>query len=83
MSELEERLAQCFEAVLPEVERDRLRHLTMKSAAEWDSVVTVTLVSLIEESFGFEVQPEDVKQFTSFESIRQYLQRKIVTDAHH
>ena len=76
MNDLEERLMDCFQAVLPQIERDRIPKVSMKSEAEWDSIVTVTLLSLIEESFGVDAEPEDFGQLTSFVSIREYLEKK-------
>jgi acyl carrier protein len=76
MSDLDKRLIECFQAVLPNIDPADMRGLSMKSAPGWDSVVTITLISLIEESFGVETQPEDIEQLTSFETIRAYLLQK-------
>jgi len=76
MNDLDERLVRCFEAVLPSIKREELEHVTMKSTAGWDSMVTITLVSLIEESFGVQTQPEDIEHLTSFQSIRSYLEKR-------
>jgi acyl carrier protein len=76
MNDIDERLLDCFQAVLPEVERANIPKVTMKSEAAWDSIATVTLISLIEETFGVDTQPEDIGQLTSFLAIRQYLERK-------
>ena len=75
MNELEDRLIDCFQAVLPKIGREELRQVSMKSTSQWDSVVTVTLISLIEETFSVETQPGDIERLTSFESIHDYLQR--------
>jgi acyl carrier protein len=76
MSNLDDRLIECFRAVLPNIHPDDMRTVTMRSAPGWDSVVTITLISLIEESFGVETQPDDIEHLTSFETIRAYLLRK-------
>jgi acyl carrier protein len=73
MNELDEKLADCFQAALPGISRNELRNASMKTTPGWDSVVTITLVSLIEESFGVQTQPADIGKLTSFQSIREYL----------
>jgi acyl carrier protein len=76
MNDLDERLIDCFQAALPKMPREKLRQVSMKSAAEWDSMVTITLMNLIEESFGIQADLDDIQQLTSFQSIRDYLLRK-------
>lgn len=79
MNDLDQRLIECFQAVLPNIDPSDMRSVSMKSAPGWDSVVTITLISLIEESFGVDTEPEDIEQLTSFETIRAYLMRKTGT----
>jgi len=78
MNELEEKLSDCFQAVFPQISRSEIPGTSMKLNPDWDSMATITLVSLIEESFGIETQPDDIEHLTSFESIRSYLQKKAV-----
>ena len=73
MNDLEEKLADCFEAALPGIARRELCNASMKSTPGWDSVVTITLLSLIEESFDVQTQAADIEKLTSFESMRDYL----------
>ena len=77
MHEIDERLADCFKAVLPALNTAQLRDAAMNSIAGWDSMVTITLISLIEESFGIQTDAEDIEHLTSFQSIRRYLQQKL------
>jgi acyl carrier protein len=79
---VDERLIECFQAVLPAYAPEQIRNLNMKSTPEWDSMVTVTLISLIEESFRVETQPDDIGQLTSFQTIRDYLLRASELNAH-
>ena len=78
MNELGEKLADCFQAVFPQISRNDIQGTSMKLTEDWDSMATITLVSLIEESFGIETQPDDIEHLTSFESILRYLQGKAV-----
>jgi acyl carrier protein len=77
MHDIDERLTDCFKVVLPNLPATQLQDASIASVADWDSMATITLISLIEESFGVRTEPEDIEHLTSFESIRQYLQQKM------
>ena len=42
----------------------------------WDSVATITLLSLVEEEFGVEFEPQDLERQTSFARILEHLDTK-------
>lgn len=75
MTEVEKKLVWCFSAVLPEVSADEIPGASASSVASWDSVATVSLLAVIEQEFGIEVDPDDLSQFDSFRSILAYLNR--------
>ena len=77
MNDVDERLTECFTAVLPNLKPPQVQDASTESVRDWDSLVTVTLVSLIEESFGIQTEPEEIEHLTSYQSIRRYLQTKI------
>ena len=76
MNDIEERLTNCFNAVLPKLQGEDLRNASIHSVSDWDSMVTITLMSLIEESFEVQTEPEDIEHLTSFNSILRYLEQK-------
>jgi acyl carrier protein len=49
---------------------------TMDEVEQWDSLASVTLVSLVEERFGVRVEPEEFARFVSFDEILRLLERK-------
>jgi acyl carrier protein len=57
MSNEEERLTECFRSVFPDLSSDEILRASSASVATWDSLATVTLVSLIEEEFGVTISP--------------------------
>lgn len=73
MNDLQARLSKCFAAVFPEFSEEQIRAATQKTVAGWDSVASVTLIALIEEEFGLEVEPEDLEHLLSFDSALDYL----------
>jgi acyl carrier protein len=46
--------------------------------ATWDSLATVTLVSVLEEEFGVAIAPEDYENMISFELVRECLKDIII-----
>jgi len=73
MDNNQERLARCFLAVFPGLNKAEVLQASQTSVSGWDSVITVTLLSTVEEEFGIQVDPEDLDQLTSFDSILSYL----------
>lgn len=71
------RLITCFEAVFPELSRAEILTASMASVAAWDSLATVTLISVIEEGFQVEITPDDLTQFVSFDLILDFLRSKV------
>lgn len=73
MDELGKRLAACFSAVLPELTADEIPEASATSVKSWDSVVTITLIAVVEEEFEISIDVEDPAEFDSFQRILAYL----------
>jgi acyl carrier protein len=78
MSNTDERLKKCFSVVFPDLSADEIPRCSSASVATWDSLATVTLVSVIEEEFGITIAPEDYEYMISFELVSQCLESKTV-----
>lgn len=77
MADLRARLIDCFGAVFSNLERDAIPRATTETLERWDSLATVTLVAVVQEEFGVEVEPEDFPSFTSFDGVLGYLRKTI------
>jgi acyl carrier protein len=77
MPDVSTRLARCFAAVFPDLAEDEIGRASATSVGAWDSLATVSLLSLIEEEFALQVGSEDFESFVSFELILDYLQGKL------
>jgi acyl carrier protein len=73
MDEKEIRLTKCFLAVFSELADSEVNNASSSSVASWDSVTTVTLLALVEEEFGINIEVEDASRFDSFQEILSYL----------
>lgn len=80
-TEIASQLEDCFAVVFPKVPRNELSGAVIGSVAGWDSLATLTLVSVIEETFQISVPLDDMEQFLSFELILNYLTRPALSAA--
>jgi acyl carrier protein len=78
MDNLEQRLAKVFAIAFPGLPSERIREAFVSGPEGWDSIRAITLLTLIEEEFGIQMDfTEDVEHLTSFSSIAEYLKRKL------
>jgi len=73
---LSTRLVGCFTAIFPDLDAKNAPYATMENTAAWDSVATVTLINVVEEEFGIQIDLEDVEQMVSFEQFLNYLRTR-------
>jgi|YNPMSStandDraft_1061717.scaffolds.fasta_scaffold17493_2 acyl carrier protein len=73
LSELRERLLECFAAVFAELPRQALAEARAETTEAWDSVTTLTLLSVIEEQFGITFDLNRAGRLDSFAAIEAHL----------
>jgi acyl carrier protein len=66
-------LQKCFSAVFPDASPEQIAAAAIGTLEGWDSMATVTLVTVIGEEFGTELDLDDIEQFQSFQSLATYL----------
>jgi acyl carrier protein len=71
------RLVRCFSLVFPDLDPAEIPQAAVASVAAWDSLATVTLVAVIEEEFGIQIEPDDVVELISFELTCDYLAQRV------
>jgi acyl carrier protein len=76
MSDARARLIKCFTAVFSELSEQQIPLASPATVGSWDSVASITLVSVIEEEFRTEIDPDDLEQLVSFELVLNYLQNE-------
>jgi acyl carrier protein len=73
MGELQDCLLRCFSSVFPNLPPDQLRLASAQTVPEWDSLAAVTLVAVLQEEFGVEIDFADLSKLDSFEAVQGYL----------
>jgi acyl carrier protein len=69
MHDVEQRLTKCFCTVFPELSPDEVVKVSPNTTGIWDSLTAVTLVALIEEEFGIQLELNGELENMSFEKI--------------
>jgi acyl carrier protein len=75
--DVDARLSKCFLAIFPDLKSEEVARSSPATVKAWDSVATVTLLTLVEEEFGIRIEVEDLDQFTSFDNLQNYLRRRL------
>jgi acyl carrier protein len=73
MADVDARLARCFCAVFPKLTAETAAKARIEGVEGWDSMATITLVNVVEEEFGLEIDPNDLAKMVSFESVLAYI----------
>jgi acyl carrier protein len=72
-----ERLITCFRNVFPNMSPADIPAATQESTAVWDSIAHVTLLSLIGEEFGVDIDFEEFADAASFPAILDLVRAKV------
>ena len=83
MSESQDRLVRCFSSVFPTLSETEIRASDVVPLFDLDSLAGVTLVTLIGQEFGVDVDLPDLLELGSFEAISQFLQKRTTSEAPH
>jgi acyl carrier protein len=74
---MRERLAGCFHIVFPDLPLDAVYTASQSNTPQWDSVSAISLVNVIEEEFGIELDFEALADLTSFPLIFEHLKVQV------
>jgi acyl carrier protein len=83
MSEQDDRLVRCFASVFPTLSEEEVRASNVVPLVDLDSLAGVTLVTLIDQEFGVNVELPDLLELGSFEAISQFLRKRNPSEVLH
>jgi acyl carrier protein len=69
MDKIKEKLAHCFSLAFPKMDPSQYATATAENTSAWDSMAQVTLLTLIGEEFGIDIDFEEFEGATSFEAL--------------
>jgi acyl carrier protein len=73
VSNAQEKLVRCFQAVFPDLRQDEVARASTSSLSAWDSVATVRLAAAVEEEFDIQFEVDQIEKMTSFQSCLELL----------
>jgi len=73
MSDIDDRLVRCFSSALPSATREEILSSPFEEITGWDSLRGVTLVAVLDEEFGAEIDLSELLDMESFAGVRRYL----------
>ena len=76
MTELRQRLVNCFSTVFPGNSQEVLIAATPDSIEAWDSTNHFLLLQIVEEEFGLQISEDSAGQVLSFAEFEAYLGAK-------
>jgi acyl carrier protein len=77
MDDTRKRLTSCFQVVFPDLPEADIPLASQDTVAAWDSVAAITMVSVIEDEFGVELDLDDLADLDTFEKIHTYLEKRL------
>jgi acyl carrier protein len=67
------KLERCFSLTFPKLDPGQYPAATAETMADWDSVAQVTLLTVIGEEFGIDIDFEEFEGATSFQELESRL----------
>jgi acyl carrier protein len=77
MNDCDDRLMRCFVSTFPGATRDELRKAKFDAISGWDSLRGVTLVAVLEEEFGVQIDLPELLELETFDSVKRYLLKRV------
>jgi acyl carrier protein len=79
VSDLEQRVLECFGAVFPGIPPERLPELSRDEVADWDSIAHVTIIAALGETFATEFDFEAFFEARSFLDVTEVVRTSLAT----
>ena len=73
MNTVREKLAHCFSLAFPQMDPSRYETASAENTSGWDSITQLTLLTVIGEEFGIDIDFEEFEGATSFEALANRL----------
>jgi acyl carrier protein len=76
VADLDDRLVRCISSAFPGLADQEIRTVGVEQLADADSLAAVTLVALIDQEFGVDLDLEGLLRFGSLAGLCQYLREQ-------
>lgn len=69
----DDRLMRCFASAFPSATRDEIKTAKFEAISDWDSLRGVTLLAVLDEEFGVQIDLPELLELGTFDAVKQYL----------
>lgn len=76
MAELDDRLIRCVSSVFPNLSEEDIQASDVAQLMEADSLAAVTLVAVLDEEFGLNLDLEGLVKLGSFQALQRHLRER-------
>jgi acyl carrier protein len=77
MNDLRTRLIDCFKLVFPDRPESEIPSTSQASVPAWDSVAAITMMNVVEDEFGIQIDLDILADLDSFERVLAYLETEV------
>ena len=67
------RLMRCFASAFPSATPDEIRTAKFDAMPGWDSLRGVTLLAVLDEEFGVQIDLSELLELETFDAVKRYL----------
>jgi acyl carrier protein len=68
-----DQLMRCFLSAFPSATREEIRSAKFEDMTGWDSLRGVTLLAVLDEEFGVQMDLSELLELETFDSVKQFL----------
>jgi acyl carrier protein len=73
MDDGDDRLMRCFASAFPSATPDEIRTAKFDAMPGWDSLRGVTLLAVLDEEFGVQIDLPELLELETFDAVKRYL----------
>ena len=74
---IKEKLQACFSTVFPDLDPSQIEFASLENTSGWDSIAHVTLLALISEEFGVEMDYKKYEKAISFSGFMTLIEEAV------
>jgi acyl carrier protein len=73
MNDNDDRLMHCFALAFPSATSDEIRAANFDTLPGWDSLRGVTLLAVLDEEYGLQIDMAELLELATFDSVNRYI----------
>jgi acyl carrier protein len=74
MDDIKQRVTNCFSTVFPDLTEEEIHRASQEKVSSWDSIAAITLVNVIEDEFGTQLDLDILPELTSFDLVLNHVE---------